>query len=73
MTNKRIRLPREGLIRQDDGTKDGANSEFIDTSQDVEGHSFPIPAPPIDFSQRGAGNGGEAIPNDDETGDAKAH
>ncbi len=57
MTNKRIRLPREGLV----GTEDP--SRFIDGT-DVEGHGWVNPAPPVDFSKRLPSQGGELLPTD---------
>ena len=65
MTNKRIRLPKEGLVGPDTGSK----SDFSDTGQDVEGHWFPNPAPPADFTRHGAGHGGEAMPDVDDDRD----
>jgi hypothetical protein len=61
MTNKRIRLPKEGLIEPEDHPIDG---------DDVEGHGFVNPAPPADFSKRSPSSGGEVIPTD-ENGDAE--
>jgi hypothetical protein len=63
MTNKRIRLPKEGLV---DPRQRQPGEQFIDVSDDVQGHGFPMPAPPADFTRKGAGHGGEALPTGDE-------
>ena len=62
MTNKRIRLPKDGLVEPDD-------LRLIDA--DVEAHGWANPAPPADFSHRSPSQGGEAIPSDDDTDDFK--
>jgi hypothetical protein len=62
MTNKRIRLPKEGLIEPED-------VRLIDA--DVEAHGWANPAPPADFSHRSPSQGGEAVPSDDDTDDMK--
>jgi len=61
MTNKRIKLPKEGFIAGDEPTTGGTHLE----DQDVEGHSFATPAPPLTPS-RTPGHGGEITPGDDE-------
>ena len=63
MTNKRLQLPKEGLV---DPRQRTPGEQFIDISDDVQGHSLPLPAPPASFLNRGAGHGGEALPTDDE-------
>jgi hypothetical protein len=68
MKNKRIQLPKEGVAGSDD-----LRSEFIDESNDVQGHGFPNPAPPAAFTRRGSGHGGEAIPPVDVEDDLKGH
>jgi hypothetical protein len=60
MTNKRIRLPKEGLIEPEDHP----------VGDDVEGHGFVNPAPPTDFSKRSPSSGGEVV-STDEYGDAE--
>ena len=67
MTNKRTRLPKEGLV---DLRQPTPGEQFIDVGNDVQGHAFPLPAPPADFLKRGSGHGGEALPagDDEETG-----
>ena len=62
MTNKRIRLPKDGLVEPDD-------LRLIDA--DVEAHGWANPARPADFSHRSPSQGGEAIPSDDDTDDFK--
>ena len=62
MTNKRIRLPKEGLVEPRQRTP---GEQFLDVGNDVEGHGFPLPAPPTELVRRGAGHGGEALPADD--------
>jgi len=67
MANKRIQLPKEGLV---DPRQRTPGEQFIDVSNDVQGHGlFPMPAPPADFLKRGAGHGGEALPTVDEDHD----
>lgn len=60
MTNKRIQLPKEGLLPQ----APGPGEQFLDET-DVEGHGWANPAPPIDFSPRTPTRGGELLPTDD--------
>lgn len=63
MKNKRIQLPKEGLIAPEEV---GPGEHFLDVSDDVQGHGFPLPAPP-DFA-RTTGHGGELEPGDSEAG-----
>jgi hypothetical protein len=65
MTNKRIKLPKEGFVSGDEPTTGG---HVVD--QDVEGHSFATPAPPLTPS-RTPSHGGEITPSDDDEGDWK--
>ncbi|HEX5147624.1 MAG TPA: hypothetical protein VFW02_00995 [Candidatus Limnocylindrales bacterium] len=60
MTNKRIRLPKEGLVSPEEL---GPGEKFIDET-DVEGHGWVNPAPPIDFSKGTPTHGGELDPGD---------
>jgi hypothetical protein len=60
MTNKRIRLPREGVRGPE---QDPKAQDFIDA--DVEGHGFVNPAPPS-MAPRSPSQGGDAIPGDDD-------
>ena len=62
MTNKRIRLPKEGNQPGQQPT----DASFIDA--DVEGHGFANPAPPS-MSPRSPSQGGDAIPRDDDDAD----
>ena len=64
MADKRIRLPREGLV---DPRQRTPGEQFVDVSNDVQGHGFPLPAPPADFMKRSPGHGGEAMPEVEET------
>ena len=64
MTNKRIKLPKEGLQPDQDQKTPG----FIDA--DVEGHNFVNPAPPS-MAPRSPSQGGDAIPGGDDDGDWK--
>ena len=66
MSNKRIRLPREGVVASDDSKSLGP-----DTESDVEGHGFGNPAPPADFIPRSPSSGGEAIPTDEPAEDER--
>ena len=61
MTNKRIRLPREGVT----STQEPKGDDFIG-DDDVTGHGFPVTAPPTEFSKRGPSSGGELTPTDDD-------
>lgn len=61
MSNKRIRLPREGLAGPEDQSR---NPGFIDGTTDVEGHGWVNPAPPADFTRRTPSHGGELLPTD---------
>jgi hypothetical protein len=62
MTNKRMRLPREGVVEPDQQSADGEP----DGGADVEGHGFPMPAPPADFAPRSPSQGGDLVPTDDD-------
>jgi hypothetical protein len=62
MTNKRIRLPKEGLVEPEDRREHGMDGD------DVEGHGFVNPAPPAGFSRRSPSSGGEAVPTDEDAG-----
>lgn len=62
MSNKRIRLPKEGLAGPEDVRAPG----FLDGTTDVEGHSWVNPAPPVDFIRRTPSHGGELLPTDGE-------
>jgi len=63
MSNKRIRLPREGVVGPDDRL--AQDPAPVDGDADVEGHGFVNPAPPADFSKRGPSSGGESLRNQD--------
>ncbi|HSD75996.1 MAG TPA: hypothetical protein VLA98_01280 [Solirubrobacteraceae bacterium] len=63
MADKRIHLPKEGLV---DPRQRTPGEQFLDVSDDVQGHGFPLPAPPADFLKRGPGHGGEALPAGDD-------
>jgi hypothetical protein len=60
MTNKRIKLPKEGIQGPD---QDQKTPGFIDA--DVEGHGFVNPAPPS-MAPRSPSQGGDAVPADDD-------
>jgi hypothetical protein len=68
MTNKRIRLPREGVTEPDSQPK---GPEYIG-DDDVTGHGFPTTAPPTDFSKRSPSSGGDAVPTDEDV-DVEGH
>lgn len=59
MTDKRIRLPREGLVEPEQ-LRVGPGEQFVDDT-DVEGHSWTNPAPPVDFGPRTPSTGGELV------------
>jgi hypothetical protein len=63
MTTKRTRLPKEGLA---DPRERAPGEGFIDLTNDVQGHGFPLPAPPADSLNHGTGHGGEALPTGDD-------
>lgn len=60
MTNKRMRLPKEGIIEPEERSSPG-----LDRGEDVEGHGFPNQAPPP-TSRREPHPGGEIVPTDDD-------
>ena len=63
MNNKRIRLPREGIVGPEDARVIGpGEAGFIDET-DVEGHGWVNPAPPVDFSKGTPSQGGEFVPS----------
>lgn len=69
MTNKRIRLPKEGLVGPEDARQVGpGEARFIDET-DVEGHGWVNPAPPVDFSKGTPTRGGELLPTDGDDDD----
>jgi hypothetical protein len=68
MTNKRIRLPKEGLTGPEGRV--GPGEGFIDGTTDVQGHAWTNPMPPVDFNPRTPTHGGELLPGeaDEEPG-----
>jgi hypothetical protein len=71
MTKKRIKLPKEGFIEADEPATGGSHLRLRD--DDVEGHSFAIPAPPSVrppdlMPSRSPSQGGELTPGDDDDG-----
>jgi hypothetical protein len=58
----------EGLV---DPRQRAPGEQFIDISDDVQGHALPLPAPPANILNRGTGHGGEALPTDDEETEAR--
>lgn len=70
MSNKRIRLPKEGLVKPEER---GGDTEFIDGTSDVQGHGWVNPAPPSEYGQRTPSQGGELRqPDDDDEGPARS-
>ena len=68
MTNKRIRLPREGIVGPEDARQVGpGEASFLDET-DVEGHGWTNPAPPTDFSKGMPSKGGELDPSEARDG-----
>jgi hypothetical protein len=63
MTDKRRKLPMEGLVDPRERTP---GEHFLDITDDVEGHGLPLPAPPAGILNRGTGHGGEALPTGDD-------
>ena len=68
MTNKKMRLPKEGIYVRNDGRDD---SKLIDTN-DVEGHGLPV-TPPPSFGTKVPGHGGENIPSPVDDDDVEGH
>ena len=64
MSNKRIRLPKEGVVGPDQRVAQAQAP--IGGDADVEGHGFVNPAPPADFSKRGPSSGGESLRNHED-------
>ena len=56
MTNRKIRLPKDGLVQPDDLRR------LAPDGDDVEGHRLPTTAPPSLGARRTPGHGGENIP-----------
>ena len=74
MTSKRIKLPKEGFVEADEPATGGSHLRLRDDSDqlrvrddDVEGHSFATPAPPL-MPSRSPSQGGELTPGDDDDG-----
>lgn len=64
MSNKRIRLPREGIVGPGEARSIGPGEAGLISETDVEGHGWVNPAPPIDFSKGTPSQGGELVPTD---------
>jgi hypothetical protein len=84
MTNKKMRLPKDGYRGPDqDGARgpdqdgyrgpdqDGVSGRLIDTN-DVEGHGLPL-TPPPSFGSKSPGHGGENIPSPADDDDVEGH
>jgi hypothetical protein len=67
MTNKRIRLPREGIVGPEGARLGPDEARFLDET-DVEGHAWTNPAPPVDFSKGAPSRGGELDPSEARDG-----
>jgi hypothetical protein len=65
MTSKRRRLPKEGLGQPDEGM--GPGEQFLDITDDVQGHGLPVTAPPAGFTKGTPTHGGELEPGDTST------
>ena len=63
MTKKRHQLPKEGFVEPDEPATGGSHLR----DDDVEGHSFATPAPPL-MPSRSPSQGGEFTPGDDDDG-----
>ncbi len=66
MTNKRIRLPKDGAVESDAGRWRRGPPGHRHDDEDVEGHGFVNPAPPADFSKPGPSSGGEFVHNHED-------
>ena len=67
MSNKRIRLPKEGL--EGPSLRMAQDPAGIDGDEDVEGHGFVNPAPPADFSKRGPSWAARSVQHEDGKAD----
>ena len=66
MVRRAMRLPKDQIVEPEDRT--GPTDD-----NDVEGHGFPVTAPPSLASRRGSGHGGEATPTVDDEDDVEGH
>lgn len=68
MVRRAMRLPKDQILEPEDRTDPTGT-----TTDDVEGHGFPLTPPPGLASRRGTGHGGEAIPTVDDEDDVEGH
>ncbi len=61
MVRRAMRLPKDQIVEPEDRTHPTGTAD-----DDVEGHGFPVTAPPSLASRRGSGHGGEATPTVDD-------
>jgi hypothetical protein len=77
MTNKKMRLPKDGA-RGPEGEgargpdQDGLYRRELIDNNDVEGHSLPV-TPPPSFGSKAPGHGGENIPSPVDDDDVEGH
>ena len=67
MVRRAMKLPKDQIVEPEDRTGPIGTDD-----NDVEGHGFPVTAPPGLASRRGSGHGGEAVPDDDDD-DVEGH
>ena len=65
MARQSMKLPKDQALEPADVPPSATGDD------DVEGHGFPVTAPPSPVIGRGTGHGGEAIPTEDDTDDVK--
>lgn len=64
MVRQRTKLPKDQAV-EPEGVRPSATGD-----DDVEGHGFPVTAPPSPVIGRGTGHGGELTPAADDADDA---
>jgi hypothetical protein len=69
MVRQRMKLPKDQAVEPED-VRPSATGTGDD---DVEGHGFPVTAPPSPVIGRGTGHGGEATPTEDDATDVKGN
>ncbi len=68
MVRQRMKLPKDQALEPAD-----VGPSATGTEDDVEGHGFPVTAPPNPVIGRGTGHGGEATPTEEDATDVKGN
>jgi hypothetical protein len=68
MVRQRTKLPKDQAFEPADVRPSASG-----TDDDVEGHGFPVTAPPNPVMGRGTGHGGEAVPTEHDTDDVEGN